>query len=138
MRLWTCWLKASLWKAGWAPLGFFLLHQFSVHVLRASRHVPWIDMPMHFFGGVAIAYFFYRSFGLPDAQPVVGALSTTARKLLSMGGVCASVVLWEFAEWVTDSLGWTGAQVGLDDTLLDMLLGMVGGAVFLLARSSRP
>ena len=34
--------------------------------------------------------------------------------------------------YITDSLGWTGAQVSLDDTILDMALGLGGGLCLLL------
>jgi len=87
---------------------------------------------MHFFGGCAIAFFFRRSLLVPEASSALGELSVFAKLLFAFTGVCAATVFWEFAEWITDSLGLTGAQVSLEDTLLDMLLGVVGGSVFLL------
>jgi hypothetical protein len=36
-------------------------------------------------------------------------------------------VFWEFAEFTSDALFGTQAQLGLDDTMLDMALGIAGG-----------
>jgi hypothetical protein len=41
-------------------------------------------------------------------------------------------VFWEFAEYVYDRAFGTRHQLSLDDTLLDMLLGIIGGGVFLI------
>ncbi|MCP4093096.1 MAG: hypothetical protein GY747_06565 [Planctomycetes bacterium] len=123
---------ASLRTAAWVPLCFFAFHQLVANVLRAQRIIPWIDMPMHFFGGAAIAYFFWASLRRPEASAALGELTAFARFLFALCGVGAATVLWEFAEWVTDALGLTGAQVSLDDTILDMALGIAGGLCLLL------
>jgi hypothetical protein len=39
-------------------------------------------------------------------------------------------VVWELAEWVSDRYLGTNAQLWLGDTLLDMLLGLTGGLMF--------
>ena len=38
-----------------------------------------------------------------------------------------SAVLWEFAEYISDHSFGSQTQGGLEDTLLDMLLGILGG-----------
>lgn len=126
------WALASLRASAWVPLSFFAFHQLVANVLRAQRLIPWIDMPMHFFGGAAIAYFFRASLRRPEAPAVLGDLSRFARFLFAFCCVGATTALWEFAEWITDSLDLTGAQVSLDDTLLDMALGIAGGLCLLL------
>ncbi|MCP4093281.1 MAG: hypothetical protein GY747_07515 [Planctomycetes bacterium] len=89
--------------------------------------LPWLDIPMHFLGGVAIGYFFRASLRNPAAADVLGELTPFAQKLLLIAAVAATTAVWEFAEWTTDSFGLTQSQLGLEDTLLDMLLGIGGG-----------
>ena len=132
------WLSTSIRSAGWAPAAVFSIHVVLSRGFEAYLAVPGLDIPMHVLGGVAIAFFFWRALALPAATPVLGQLNASGRLLMAFTAVCTAAVLWEFAEWTTDRLGLTEAQVGLDDTLLDMLLGIAGGAVFLsLARWRR-
>jgi hypothetical protein len=126
------WALASLRAAAWVPLCFLVFHQLVANVLRVQRMIPWIDMPMHFFGGAAIAYFFRVSLRRPEASAVLGELNDFGRFLFALCCIGATTALWEFAEWITDALGWTGAQVSLADTLLDMALGIAGGLCLLL------
>jgi uncharacterized membrane protein len=100
--------------------------------LGAYESVPDLDIPMHLLGGVSIAFFFWRSVTCEAAGAVLGTLSRFGQLLLTLALVCASTVGWEFAEWTTDYLGWTRAQGGLGDTMLDMLLGILGGVGFLV------
>jgi len=44
-----------------------------------------------------------------------------------------ATVFWEFAEFFSDQLFATHAQLGLGDTLLDMALGIGGGITYLTA-----
>ncbi|HEV8238076.1 MAG TPA: hypothetical protein VGS57_01765 [Thermoanaerobaculia bacterium] len=86
---------------------------------------------MHFFGGVAIAYFFASC---ARALPV-GAVSPSLRPwlvaLLVFALTGTATVFWEFAEFLSDRLFATHAQLGLADTLLDMALGVGGGVTYL-------
>ena len=135
MRATTEWVRDSIRSAAWAPVAVFVLHLVFSRVLGWYLTVPGLDMPMHFLGGVAIAYFFARSIRLESASPVLGALTTLGRCVLTIALVGLATVVWELAEWTTDSLELTRAQVGLDDTVLDMLLGLLGGVAFLLVSS---
>jgi hypothetical protein len=127
------WVASSIRSAGWAPLSGFVVHVIAARVLGAYAAWPDLDGPMHVAGGVAIAYFFERAFASEAAVPVVGCTTAFGRGALTMLSACAATVVWEFAEWTSDRLGITEAQMGLDDTLLDMLLGLVGAAAFLAA-----
>ena len=118
-------------RAAWAPLLVFGLHLFISRVLNAYLLIPPLDIPMHFFGGVSIAYFFARS---ARALPV-GTISPAFRPWLVAVLVFAltgtATVFWEFAEFFSDHLFATHAQLGLGDTLLDMALGVGGGVTYL-------
>jgi hypothetical protein len=48
----------------------------------------------------------------------------------AVGLVCLAAVFWEFAEWTADHTLGTHCQLGLDDTLGDIVMGLLGGSVF--------
>jgi hypothetical protein len=121
---------ALLVRASWAPLLVFLVHVFISRVLNAYLLFPPVDIPMHFVGGVAMAYFLSICFAaLPDidASPRLRSLAQTA--FVVMGTSTASV-FWEFAEFFSDTFFGTRAQLGLEDTLFDMALGIVGSLCY--------
>ena len=124
------WVEVCIRKYGWVPFLFFSLHLAVSKGLDAYLHFPWLDIPMHFFGGVAIAFFYWKSLLHPQASKVLGELSSFGRQIFAVAAVGATTAVWEFAEWTTDWIGITHAQVSLDDTILDMLLGLLGGGLF--------
>ena len=128
----SLWVTTCIRKNGWVPFLFFTLHLVVSKGFDAYLILPWLDIPMHFFGGVAIAYFYWTSILHALAVPVLGELSAFGKQLLAVAAVGATTVIWEFAEWFTDQIGLTEAQLSLDDTLLDMALGLLGGAIFVL------
>jgi hypothetical protein len=127
----------ALLHASWAPLAVFLLHCVASLGLDAYDRVPWFDVPMHVLGGLAIAHFFDR--GLTVILPDGGRTAATARveRVLIVSLVCTAAVLWEFAEFVSDRLAGTDSQVGLQDTLGDLLAGMLAGLVYVVLRGAR-
>ena len=120
-------------RAGWAPLLVFLLHVFISRVLNGYILYPPLDIPMHFFGGVAIAYFLSMCFAALPEDAVSPAYRAAAELVLVMSLTATASVVWEFAEFTTDTLFGTHAQLGLEDTLGDMVLGIAGGASYVLA-----
>jgi hypothetical protein len=114
-------------RAGWAPILVFLLHVFISRVLNGYILYPPLDIPMHFFGGVAIAYFLAKSFGAVPDGAIAQPYRPFAEFVFVVCATATAAVVWEFAEFTSDLLFGTQAQVGLDDTLLDMALGIFGG-----------
>jgi hypothetical protein len=58
-----------------------------------------------------------------------GAWGYWTRVALAIGWAVTTAVLWEFAEYVTFVPGSTEAATAYGDTLLDLALGMIGGAI---------
>jgi TRAP-type C4-dicarboxylate transport system permease small subunit len=118
-------------QAGWAPTTVFLVHVYASCVLDAYVRHAWLDLVMHVAGGIAIAFFF-------DAliQRIEPRIRRSLRfvTLFAMTGTAG--VLWEFAEYLSDRWFGTRAQLALDDTLLDMALGIAGGLLYLACVSS--
>jgi hypothetical protein len=120
---------------GWAPLAVFVAHLLAAHVFLLYQRWPPVDIPLHLFGGLAIAFFFSRSF---QAVPGDGVRPDRRAllELLLVGSLTATAaVFWEFWEFASDHLLGTAFQSGLNDTMKDLAIGIGGGAVFLLLRA---
>lgn len=134
----VAWTLATLRQGGWAPASVFLLDVLNVAVLHGYRRFPWLDIPMHLLGGLAIAYFFHRASLNASRFRLMGPYHAATHAVLVFALVATAAVFWEFAEWLVDWLFHRRHQTGLDDTMLDLLLGIVGGTVFLLGAMLRP
>jgi hypothetical protein len=125
------------WRAGWMPTAVFLLHVFISRVVNGYILFPPLDIPMHFLGGVAIAFFFSRCLAFVPAGIISGAPRRVLQALLVFSLTGTATVFWEFAEFFSDRLFGTHAQLGLEDTLLDMALGVAGGIAYLASAYQR-
>jgi len=123
-------LVESLRRAGWAPVLVLSAHMILWHGVGAYEAFPPLDTPMHLLGGLAIAFFFWTTYSTCARTGAFGQPNSTAIAVLTLTSAASSAVLWEFAEYLSDRYLGTNTQKGLEDTLLDMLLGLVGGAVF--------
>jgi hypothetical protein len=117
-------------RAGWAPLLVLVFWATAAKVFQAYLKWPWLDMPTHFFGGAAAAYFV--STLVLNLRPVVGAVHMAIRLALSFGAVATAAVCWEFAEYASDRLQGTHLNLGVEDTLHDLLMGLLGGLAFVI------
>ena len=133
---WLAVVRHSLREAGWAPILVFTLHVIASRGFGAYDLFPPLDIPMHFFGGVAISFFIGRSYRIAERLEMVGQPATWLYFVIVPALATTVTVLWEFSEYVSDRYFRTHAQLGLEDTLLDMLLGLLGSVAY-LAVSSR-
>jgi di/tricarboxylate transporter len=53
--------------------------------------------------------------------------------LLAFGLTCAAALFWEFGEFISDQYRGIHVQQGLGNTMRDLLLGTLGGIVFIIA-----
>ena len=134
LKPWLCAAAVIMRRALWFPLLVFLAHELAANAFRVSLYDvwPWIDIPMHFLGGFAIAYFIARSVGILAGSGLLDVRDVLAGVALVFGLTSTATILWEFAEWVSDRFLGTMAQVSLDDTMLDMFMGLVGGLACIL------
>jgi hypothetical protein len=120
-------IVATAREGAWAPLLVFGLHIIASRVFGWYGPYPDLDIPMHFAGGVAIAWFIHRALVNASRAAWLAPFQAATHVLLVLALVGSSTVLWEFAEYVSDRFFGTHAQGGLEDTLLDMALGCCGG-----------
>jgi hypothetical protein len=129
-------LIRKLWLVGgWAPLLVFSVHVVASRGLNAYVRFPAIDIPMHFAGGLAIAFFISGCFrALPRHAP--GSSRVAVLEGVLVGSLAwAAALLWEFAEFSIDRLVGTNIQVSLNNTMQDLALGMLGALVLVAIRA---
>lgn len=97
-------------------------------MLLGMRHQ--LDHAIHFSGGLAIAYFLYRSIKI--ISPVIGFVTPLTRFLLSFTAACTVALFWEFGEFASDLLRGTRIQHSVHETLWDLVFGTAGALLSLL------
>ena len=118
-------------KAGWFPSLIFLIHCILSLGFKAYDRMPWLDVPMHLLGGVAIAYFFDIVLQHLDRLGRMRIGSRQAALLMILGLTGTATVLWEFAEFLADALFHLGAQRSIANTMKDQFMGLLGGLGYL-------
>src|SRR6266498_5958864 len=84
---------------GWVPLLVFTIHVFLSQVLHLYDLWPPTDIPVHFSGGVAIAFFISRCFQLLPRESVKRSRVVLLELLLIGSLTATAAVFWEFAEF---------------------------------------
>lgn len=132
-------LAKTFWKilavGGWAPLLIFATHMFIDRVLNAYEWWPTIDIPMHFGGGIAIAFFISKCFQVLPRQPVPKSRLSILELMLVGSLTATAAVFWEFAEFTIDHIYGTNVQVSLANTIQDMAMGISGAIVVIIVRA---
>ncbi|MHC4641066.1 MAG: hypothetical protein ACYS32_05430 [Planctomycetota bacterium] len=113
------------------PTLLFCFHLVMVFLGLYKAH-PWIDIPMHVLGGVFIAYSFSLAVTYFQAGKILSELNVISRIVFLFALTSLATVIWEFGEFTLDFFFDTVAQASLADTMLDMFLGLVGGAVLIV------
>lgn len=119
---------------------FLLIAILGTHVFALVFNwyweLPTLDVILHFAGGAWIALMFVWAI---LRWPEYASFSAQAWLLVFIGLSVVSFtgVLWEFFEFCFDifiggSLGAAPAQLGLRDTLSDLVFDLLGGAFILL------
>ena len=91
---------------------------------------PPLDIPTHFMGGVAITYF-YRS-AIRNSQKVVGDIPFPIQVILAITSTGTTTILWEFYENIMGRFFGFNMVRGMEDTIVDMAMGLSGALVLSL------
>ncbi len=112
---------------------FACLHLYLVLSNAYWRH-SWLDMPMHFLGGLWFGFF--GGYYLFDCGRIA-AKRRLHEALVIISFVSLICVLWEFHEFIGDRFVRDSSlimQTSLRDTMSDLLLGMAGGTMAVILR----
>lgn len=133
----NAWLKKTFRQAAWAPLTVFIVCVAAATGFNAYVLYPWLDIPTHIAGGMAIAYFYLVA--TFHAQALVGNIPKYVQFLLVLGLAAITAVIWEFLEYFSDLVWGTKLNLGVADTLADLFFSLLGSIVVLavLARSAQ-
>jgi len=94
-------------------------------VFGVYNFLPWFDIPMHFIGGMSIAYFFICLVRFFENR--ISFNSRFFEVLAVISFVSLVAVFWEFYEFFVSYFlpnYFSTPQIG--DTLLDLFLGILG------------
>lgn len=64
---------------------------------------PQFDVPMHFLGGIAMAFFLHRAAVNGCRFGILGPFHPLTHVVLGLGLTCMAAVFWEFPEFLVDS-----------------------------------
>lgn len=109
------------------PASVFLFSFFIGHVLGAYDIFPWIDIPMHFLGGLSVAYTSILFLNFFKQEGMMGIHKKNLQIFITLSFVSLIAVLWEFWEFGMDYFFHTNMQQGLADTMMDLFCGLTGG-----------
>lgn len=123
------WLLATLREAAWAPVSVLGIYGLGL-TFHIFKIFPALDMPVHFMGGFMITYF-YRA-ALRHSQKLVGEIPLPIQVLCAFTCAGTTAVLWEFYENISDHFAGTHMMRGLQDTLVDLLMGLLGALLLSL------
>ena len=123
------WIGSTLREAAWAPLSVLGFYALGLAFGIFDRF-PTLDIPTHFMGGVVITYF-YRV-AIRWAQAWLGEIPFPIQVLLAITSTGTTTVLWEFYENLADFFLGTQMVRGLEDTIMDLFVGILGGLVLSL------
>jgi hypothetical protein len=114
-------------EAFWAPLAVFTAHYL---VTKRLDHEPYVDPVMHFAGGAAVAFLFWRS--IAGWQRYKGACAVANPVLLAFGLALLVGIAWELMEYLLFVYRGTTHWWTLLNTLRDLALDAGGAALLLI------
>ncbi|HWI12903.1 MAG TPA: hypothetical protein VNT02_01570 [Burkholderiales bacterium] len=128
------WLIASLRELLHPLIVAYIVAAVALDAVRAYSHWPDLDLPMHYAGALALTYVIDRSVARAYHFHVLKPIGGWQRALAVFALVCMFSMFWEIGEYLSDRFLGTHAQMGLADTMTDMITDVVGSVSFLVAR----
>lgn len=116
-------------KSFYPPLFVFCGDVLLGHVFHLYRIWPSFDIPMHFAGGFSMGITAILLMRIASEEKWLDVKSKWILLFIAVCFTSLTATVWEFAEWTSDHIFFTFMQAGLNDTMLDMFLGVLGGFV---------
>jgi len=122
---------------GWAPFTVFVIHVISAKVFNLYELWPEFDVPMHFAGGFAFAFFVSQLFQELPRGLVQRSRSVVLELLLIGSLTVTAAVFWEFFEFTLDQIFKSNIQISLQNTMKDLAMGIIGSMAFIVIRAKQ-
>ena len=125
----------DLLKLGIFPFLVFMLN-YTLGSVFSDQYYAAVhaDIPMHFFGGMSIAYSAWRATALLERKGLLVIRNGALRAFAIVCVVMLVAVVWEFYEFLSDHFVGTHYQPNNADTMKDLCMGMIGAIIFLFAK----
>ena len=120
------WMSITLREAAWAPLSIIAFYAIGL-ALHLYDLFPPLDLPSHLLGGGAITYFFRSA--IKNSQSLAGNIPILIQIIFAFTCTGTTIIFWEFYENLLDLFFGTQMVRGLEDTIVDMFLGLLGALV---------
>ena len=135
-RILLKWINA-LGKASGGPILVFGIHLLGLHLFNTYYFFPNFDIPMHFLGGLAIAFFLDRALMSASLLRIIEPCHVVHRRVLVFCGTCIVAISWEYSEILKYLSFWIQEPAGLEDSLEDLFFG-AAGVIFFIVDSQFP
>ena len=128
------WFTTTLREAAWAPLGVFGFYLIGL-AFGLYKAYPPLDIPTHFMGGLSITHFFCSA--IRKSQVYLGGIPSLIQILFAFTCTGTMIIVWEFYENAFDFLFGTTMVRGLQDTITDMFVGLLGALMWSVFHSMK-
>ncbi|MDD4607161.1 MAG: hypothetical protein PHS07_02380 [Patescibacteria group bacterium] len=116
-----------LFKSLLTAIAVFLIHALLIIIFDIYQYINWIDIPIHFLGGVAISLGTIILLNLLITDQRLQPLPLSIKIILAITVTLGIAVVWECYEWLMGYLNFGIYQESLNDTMLDLVMGGSGG-----------
>ncbi len=123
--LWQ-WLKPVLPRVLVPPTLLLALHAMLSLGFNAYEKLPAIDIPMHFAGGIVITFSGAALLAVAIEHGLVIRMHAYLAAFALFSFATTAAVIWEFAEFLVNRYTDLIVHGTLEDTLGDLLMGMLG------------
>src|SRR3989344_4148187 len=107
------------------PAFVFFLSLFLSSVFDLYDVLWWFDIPMHFLGGVSVGYMSVLFLRFWKEENLIQIRSKFLFVLIVVCAVSFIAVLWEFWEYSVVNYFNLDWNLGYEDSLFDLLMGML-------------
>lgn len=122
----------DLIRLGLFPLFVYTLNSAFLFWAPDFYKLYSVDTPMHFLGGVSIAYGACYVLFLFEKRGWIKIQKDLLKVFIITSAVTTVAVWWEFYEFLNDQFYGTSWQPSVSDTIKDLYMGMIGALIFCL------
>lgn len=112
------------------PTIVLVVHMIAWKIFKIYAIYPNLDIPMHYIGGLAIAYAASRTLAYLEDEKLISRLNKTILLITIFSLTATATVFWELAEFLGDRYLDLHVQPSLANTMQDQFMGLLGGATW--------
>mgnify|MGYP001613669301 CR=1 FL=1 len=126
----------DLLKIFFFPIIILIIDAF-LDYYNIYQQITWIDIPMHFIGGITIGLSFSMLLIFLQKKGYIGHMHEFVFFIFVISLVSLTALTWEFNEFALDLIDLKTRQTTIEDTMADLFLGLLGSCLGYLYSKSR-